>query len=390
MPSVLIFIFQKARARIVKWPEATTRWHLRTSVLMLLATLFFTAAPSLYNTHESHWKEYEAKYRAPLTPIVHSTEGGDEHTAKLDLRLTVPLLANVLGFGKHGTYLLLALCALLVCWIAPAMFLSATGGQRSLAFWLSLTVSGGHLFSLFFRPLTGYFDGVALTLVLCCFAVRQPLIQFFFAVLALFADERAVFGLALAPVFQAVTSSPSAKVGFSRLVWASWPYASAGLVWLGLRLLATREFGLQAPLGGVGLGIAAGNYNLFPAAIWEVFQAGWGLVLGGLLLLFRRAPLATVGALLVLLAGLAGSALVLDLTRSATYIFPMIFIAALGFRGQEYRPWLLPAFMTCSLLALLEPNLDIIGPAKDAIFIWSKPIWITLPLDFWYFVIKGL
>ena len=106
MPSVLIFIFQKARARIVKWPEATTRWHLRTSVLMLLATLFFTAAPSLYNTHESHWKEYEAKYRAPLTPIVHSTEGGDEHTAKLDLRLTVGMnrgdrLQSDRGHGLH-------------------------------------------------------------------------------------------------------------------------------------------------------------------------------------------------------------------------------------------------------------------------------------------------
>jgi hypothetical protein len=382
--SVLIFIFQKARARIVAWAEGSTRWHLRTSVLMLLATLFFTAAPSFYNTHESHWKEYEAKYRAPFTPMAHSTEAGSEHTAKLDLRLTVPLLANVLGFGKHGTYLLLGLCALLVCWIAPPLFLSATGGQRSLAFWLSLAVSGGHLFSLFFRPLTGYFDGVALTLVLCCFAQRQPFFQFCLAVLALFADERAVFGLALAPVFQAVTSNPLAKVGASRLLLASLPYVCAGLAWLGLRFLAVREFGLQAPLGGVGLGIAAENYNLFPSAAWEVFQAGWGVVLCGLLLLFLRAPLAATGSLLVLLAGLAGSALVLDLTRSATYIFPLILIAALGFRCQEYR--LLPVCMTCSLLALLEPNLDIIGPAKDAFFVWSKPIWVTLPLDLWHLV----
>lgn len=375
--------------RVGAWPEEPVRWHLRTSVLMLIATLFFTAAPSFYNTHQSHWKEYEAKYRAPFTPMAHSTQGGDEHTAKLDLRLTVPLLAHGLGFGKRGTYLLLGLCAVLVCWLAPPLFLLATGGQRRLAFWLSLMVSGGHLFSLYFRPLTGYYDGVAITLVLCCFAVRQPLIQFFLAVLALFADERAVFGLALAPVFHAVTSSPSAKVGFWKLVWASWPYASAGLVWLGLRLLATREYGLQASLGGVGLGTAAGNYNLFPAAIWQVFQAGWGLVLGSLLFLLRRARLAAMGALLVLLAGLAGSALVLDLTRSATYIFPMIFVAAMGFRGQVYCPWLLPATITCSLLTLLEPNLDIIGPAKDAIFIWSKPIWFTLPLDFWHLVIKG-
>ena len=88
--SVARTFFKKMGERVGAWPEEPVRWHLRTSVLMLIATLFFTAAPSFYNTHQSHWKEYEAKYRAPFIPMAHSTQGGDEHTAKLDLRLTVP------------------------------------------------------------------------------------------------------------------------------------------------------------------------------------------------------------------------------------------------------------------------------------------------------------
>jgi hypothetical protein len=373
-------------ARLRSWPGDPAGWHLRTSGLMLLATLLFSAAPSFYNTHESHWKEYEAKYRAPFTPMVHSTEGGDEHAAKLDLRLTVPLLANVLGFGKHGTYLLLAACALLVCWITPSLFLTATGGERALAFWLSLVVAGGHLFSLYFRPLTGYYDGVALTLVLCTFVVRFPIFQFCIALAALFADERALFGVALAPVFHALAGDRANKASLLLILRASVPYACAGFAWLGLRHLASIQLGLQAPLGGVGLGIAAGNYNLFPTAAWEVFQAGWGVVLIGLFLLLVRFPLAAAASGFVALTGLAGAVLVLDLTRSATYIFPVIFVAAFGFRRQEYNIPLLVFCMTCSLLALLEPNLDIIGPAKSAFFIWSKPLWITLPMDLWHFV----
>lgn len=354
--------------------------------MTLLATLCFTAAPSLFITHDAHWRGYEEKYRAPLTPMTINSQDGEEHVAKLNLRLTVPFIAYIGGFGKVGTYLLLGLCALLVCVITPVLMLRAVGGDKELAFWLSMAVAGGHLLTLYFRPLTGYFDGVAITLVMVCFLLRSRVGQMVVAVLALFADERSLFGLALVPLFHVVTEENASNTLLKSISKAALPISGAFVVWIALRFAVTAVFGLHPHLGGVGLGIAASNYNYLPSAIWAVFQGGWGLVLGGLVLLLARGHvLAVTLAVGVCLLLVAGTAVVFDLTRSATYIFPLIFVAAVGFREPVKRTACVVVAATCATLALFEPNIDIIssGENSEAIVVWSKPVWITLPADVW-------
>lgn len=341
--------------------SATKRWYIRTALLTIAAVLVFTAGPSFGHlpfSFEHYWPTYIAKYHHPLTPL--PAEAGS-HEAKLVFRLTVPLIAHALHFEKLGTYVLLGVCGLITCCALPAVFLRATG-DKTAARWLCLAFAGTHVVTLFFQPVTGFFDGVAFCLLtLACAAT--PLPSFALLILAAcFTDERAILASTFVPTYKYLIDCRKPSAPTLRGLVRS-PYSVTTLVVVGayfaLRFGLDIKYGLTSDLESLPLLRWIEHLETVPMAFLFSLKALW-LVAAAPAFIGDRRRLYVASVGFPLCALLYGAVVASDMTRSFCYCFPLVFVAAaaLDFTGTKRENLVLAILAAVTLLA---PNYEIVG-----------------------------
>ncbi len=312
--------------RVYKAIDSITggKYWLFTSAIVLTALALFFAFPS-YNDIVS--KDWDALFAKAAAPFANSTYGAGTHEAKITFRLLVPLILHFTHFGIAGTLVFLGIIGVLNFYMVVRLAFDMLQDKRQ-AFILGLCSAFIYFGKCSFIELRGtMFDGIAIFLLLCALNFRKPLLIALFVFLAAWCDERALVGSTLVWLYY-MLRQPQGNIiqkSFSAhtiSVYVAW------VAYAAVRYLLVRTYGLTTSLEGVGLSVLLNQINNVPMGIWSALEGLWIPVLYAGIMLYRNKRyfemLKYAGiCCIILLAGL----MVVDITRSVVYLFPVVFAA---------------------------------------------------------------
>jgi hypothetical protein len=206
----------------------------------------------------------------------------------------------------------------------------------------------------------GYFDALAIGLVLAAMACRAVAPVALLVLLAAFTDERALGAGLLACFWFVVRGRREGASGRARwLPRPAWGVLLATAAYVGARQVLARRFGLATPIGetaAVGLDQLRGQLTSMPFGVWSVLEGLWLPVLAGFALLWRRWRLPSGIVILVLALQLLSAHCVWDVTRSGMYVFPVVFVSAAALARVETPDTVRALFLLATLVCVLAPT----------------------------------
>jgi hypothetical protein len=297
---------------------AGPRWQLRV-VLLVLAFSLFRAFPN-YNflreaENQGTWRDAAIKLQDPTADMARRFPPAS-HEAKLTFRIAVPLLARALHLGRVGMLALFALCGVFTLYLTLDLSYRITQSRiAAAAVCLGVACVWPGVLA-FHQLLGGFYDAVALCLVLVAMWAPAPL-----AAVALFvaawSDERALLAGLLVVVYAALRREPARVIAI----------VAGGAAYAATRLWFANIYSLHTAFDGVGLAIFLKEFNMVPLGIWTGLGGCWLIVAAGIWVLLARRRFAAALAFGIALCAVIGAALVVeDVTRSMAYTLPAVFV----------------------------------------------------------------
>ena len=277
-------------------------------VIVMLALLRSVPAYEALNTSfvKATWQAAQVKFDHPLTDMAKAFPPAS-HEAKLTYRITVPLVVYVFRLGPRQVLAMNAALGVLLLYLVLGLAHRITG-DRVVAVMVCVAVAccwPGQ--TAFHEYRGGYYDVLALCLLLLAMSARTPMAVASWTFLAGWTDERALIALPLLLLAGADRRRREAMF-------------NAGAVSLLLRALLATFY--STPGAGVGPAVFVSQMATVPLGLWTGLGGGWILVVWSLFSLQHPVVLATAVGLL---AGVA--AMVVGITRSAAYCLPAVFVA---------------------------------------------------------------
>jgi len=323
-----------ARLRVgARW--ANRLWLL--ALVVLLASLM-VAFPHIrhYTDWQPTWQENALSWQIqhPLSPIPverfarpgHDSVGLSDHLRKRTYRITLPLVAHLLGLGLRGAQIVSAVAALGLV-VLLVLHLRRFTRDPAILLLLSLAVSCSYLAQWGINDFF-FFDGVGYFLLAAAAYVRQPILIALLLLLAGFSDERAVLAAPL--IYLLYAHSPLTRLDLSTLFKPN--KAQLGIVagcFLFLVLRVVFGYLVRRPADVAEISLELFHHNLpFVLPAWLIVYKGSILIMAaGFLSLFTfRISRPAVLVSLALIPGLLASAFVWDLCRSLAYTFPFLLL----------------------------------------------------------------
>lgn len=338
----------------------------------VVATAVFSCAPELLIGRPIPLTPaYEAKSHNPFadtTTVPEPRPGERSHSAKLTPRVFgAMLLAAARMTGQHP-YLPATVFGLVFLLSGLVVGKRLTGG-RTLGFTLGLTYAGlyaaADCFSMNLGPKP--FDGVAIGLLgLVTMALPHPWLTATTAFLALWTDERAAVALGLVALL--VAAWPAASGRQRAGMWAA--LAAAAIAYAITRAAAALACGWAPPdfsdvlvlRGSRPTPVATYLATYWNIGAWLCCEGGWCLVGFAIWRLWQtgRTFFAAVFAAAAV-AAVASCFVVLDVSRAASYAFPLIPAAyAVLAADPDGRRLLPPLAAAAAGITLLAPNFEVV------------------------------
>jgi len=330
-------IYQTLRGRVDAGIEkilAGTYWKLK-ALAVVLALSLFRAFPN-YDAlgtkfHQATWRDIQIKFDHPLLDTSRLFPAGS-HESNLTFRLTVPILAHVFHLGEAGLLIFFALVGIVLLYLVLKVSFTLSASKR-VALLVGLTTACAWPGEAAFHELRGgYYDALALCLVVAACATSSSLLAAAFLFLAAWTDERALIASSFVlllytcqntGIWRFVTGKPAAVL-------------VAAAAYLGTRAYLSVTHSYFFVTSGVGLSVLSQQTNVIPLAIWTGLGGGWILVVSGLVTLFRQKRYLAFAAFFAALIGMiAASMAVVDVTRSMAYCLPAVFVALAALSASE-------------------------------------------------------
>ncbi|MCF2489226.1 hypothetical protein [Dyadobacter sp. CY347] len=334
------------------------------------------------------------KVNAPLNPFVGATE---THGAKIDFRLTVPLLAKAIGVtgtnAKSVVFIYLIQSALLIPFLFVLIKLLLKHLSRSSVLPIVLGISTIYLAKAFIWDYDFWFDGFAYFFLLLGMYFHNRIAIFSTLTLACWTDERAVIALSSIFLFRLLSESDfnirSVKGFWSVSYWAehrSNIVLVVAIFYLALRILLSNRFGLHTPTGkGSGVDLSLIPYQLKHrlAGIFLSFEGLWILFVVSVFYLIKKGETFLAFTMMsIMLIHIIIAYSVFDISRSLTYGFPLLILSAVII--QKYDTAVSKQiFRGASLICILLPT-------QYLIFFPRQITWTVCSYEQLKPVIKGL
>ena len=326
---------------------AGTQWKAKTILFVLVFSLFrafpnynFLRAPGVAES----W-EHAAMKSGNLAADMSRLFPDASHESKLTFRLTVPLIARALHLGTAGQLAFFAICGVLLLGCVLTLAERITGA-RTVAFYVTLATACTWPGILAFHQLLGgFYDVVALLLLLYAMMARQPAVAGAALFAAAWTDERALLAVPLLCLFGFMRSERSRSIAF----------LLGTAAYVGSRMWLAQAWALHTTMGGMGLSVFLRNLHIAPLGVWAGLGGSWILVVCALAILAAGRRYWEFAGLLFGIALVTASALAVeDLTRSMTYTLPAVFVALYvlaKYEGTEVVERIaLVAMLVCVLL----------------------------------------
>jgi hypothetical protein len=352
-------LYQRLRGRINAGIDRILSgpyWKLK-ALCAVVAIALFRAFPSYdalaSDFHRGTWRDVQIKFDHPLIDTSRIFAPGS-HESKLTFRLTVPILAHVFHLGETGLLIFFGLVGLLLLYLVLKLVFTLTGSKRAALFVCLATACAWPGEAAFHELRGGYYDALALCLLVAACATSSSLLTAGFVFLAAWSDERALIASSFVFLFHARRGKRAAVV-------------VAAAAYLGIRAYLTATHS-DVDVGGVGVAVLVQQLNVIPLAIWSGLSGAWILVVFGAIVFFReRHYLVTAGFFSALAVMIAVSLLVVDTTRSMAYCLPATFVALTVLNPKQIEK--LSAI--AAAISLLVPSFYLEGSAG---FFWLYPL----------------
>jgi hypothetical protein len=303
----------------------------KTTILCVLFTILIAGGFSFETVRNGYFGAYYEKIEHPLKDLTLTYPPGS-HEAKLNCRLTVPVVLHVLGLHARWILPTLTITAIVAILCLSCLLAYQITGNRVVALFLALEVSSTYVGS--FGWIMAY-DAIALALAACALLAQIPwYLRAMLVFASAFTDERGLIAaLFVFPFFAGSKRGNGWRQLINRNTLAS---AAAVLLYFLTRLWLQYGVGMKTTLKGVGPGSFAAHVPHWHAGIWFGLEGGWLFVTLAILSLFIRKQYGRLGLFLIPITGLLlGSFMNGDLLRSTAYLFPAIFVALKILREHE-------------------------------------------------------
>jgi len=324
-------------------------WIIEVCFLAVLFSVLFTGGVDeiLYDTRVKYDLGYMLKIEHPLTDLSKQFPAA-RHEAKLNFRLTVPVILHCLPVPFREWWFLPGLTVGAICSLLAlcCLFAYRVTLDRVCSLWITLGVASTYIGTFF---ATRCYDAIALCQLL---AAMLPGLHWFARGLlvftAAFTDERAFVAAPL--LLFANTSSQPGNL-WRRMTQPSSLAVIGGMAGYCLgRLLLAKYAGLNSPMEGTGLRIFALNAHYWHGGVWFALEGGWLLVILSLLSLRREGQkLELMMFACAIAAPILVGFMVLDIVRSTAYALPAVLVALTVLRRSEttarLRSFCLAAFV---------------------------------------------
>lgn len=242
-------------------------------------------------------------------------------------RITVPVIAKLLGLNLIGTYILQFVSGVLI-FLLTALIIERETKSRLISFFVTVLVGAIYAGISGFVETRLYFDSVALLFLLGAMFFRNPFMIGSFSLLAGFTDERAVVAAGFVFIWwaiQAKSNKPEIKAFFNK---QSIAVVISVLIYLMIRMLIMRSFNV------ISYTELQNEFRLFdqinngPMGIWTGLEGGWLIVgLALVTLLVKKRWVTLLAVLIIGLTQIIVALSVVDITRSMAYLLPLLFLS---------------------------------------------------------------
>jgi hypothetical protein len=297
------------------------------------------------------------------------------------LRILGPVIAYCLGLrGLPAT--MIPIVANIPLLVIVYWMLRRRGVAAATAALTLFTLSTTHV-TMSSRVLLGYQDSLVFLFIVIAMAVDNPWFGGIALFLGMFGDQRAVLAVPLVLVWHAIDDErPDA---WKRFFTRSFIYGIFVVVWIAASAAVLHYISQGQAVQSSIRGILLGNHlekvkpGYLQLSYFMAFKAAWLFPVVICLIWLRRRPwlvLVMVGSLALILIG---AILVDDLSRAASFAFPMILIAIVGIWRRD------PILCTHLILACLIINL--ITPfyqgMNSGLWLISYPLPVELARAVW-------
>lgn len=227
------------------------------------------------------------------------------------------------------------------------------------------------------RTLIGYQDSLAFLCVVIAMYTRRPRWAAAVLFLGLFADQRLVLLVPFVVLWHALDGAGQRATMPWRLAVA---LGISVALWFAASAALSAYFGVGSKTASFAKQLLTGEHALHQVKLgylhlgyWMALRAGWAAVAIGLFATVRRVGWASISILAALAGCALGAILVADVSRGASFAFPLMFVGAVEAARLEERSALV------LLGTLLLVNLSC--PSYQAL---NRGLWIVsypLPLE---------
>ncbi len=374
-------------ARIVARSEnfvSGRHWSVEVVFLAVLFSVLFSGGVDdwLWKIGERYPSLYYSKIEHPLMDVSRVAMA-DTHDAKINFRLTVPVILHLLHIPAEEYWLLPVLTACGTCailWIS-CWFTFRVTADRVCALFVTLAISSTYMGSLAF---TRYYDAIAICQLLLAMLPGVPnVLRTILVFTAAFTDERAFIAAPLLLV-QNILPHPDAPDVRPRLLNRGTSAILIGMAGYALgRILLARYAGLSSPTGRVGLAVLVDNFPFWHAGIWLALKGGWLLVGLAFYCLWQRREFVPVIAFAgTILPVMVSGFMVYDVLRSTSYVLPALLVALVIIKDHEKTSLLRLYCLAAFLISAVTGNYNVwLGQVT-----WFRP----LAAKFLYYVFHTL
>lgn len=294
------------------------------------------------------------------------------HAEKKTLRLFVPLMVQALHLEYRWQVYLLFCVFNFILLAFISILLREHTNDRVFAFVITVGMSCTYFGFSGFGDTKGWADIVPFVLVMVSMLRRNALLLSVTLFLAMTADERA-FVSGFFVLWWWMNLHPEER-GLSLLNQLG---RNLGLVFgffaavggfILFRVFLHIGLGFEMPTGNVGWEtFLEQNVEHMLPAIWGSFESYWLILISYLLILFlNKKMMSSFGVLLVVVSYIFCCFMIHDVTRSVSYLFPLLMLAMVVERQSQHAEGVISrSYMLLSVLNILAPTQYVYGKMRS-------------------------
>jgi len=388
----MLHVIRAAYPRMIAWLESWLSgryWAWKATLGTLIIMALLSSFPQLENVFVSgeisrNFTAIQLKAHDIGYDLLNEYDP-NSGSAKQQFRLVMPVITAAFGLSQHGMYLVQLLFGVGLIYVVIQLGTQITN-DRVIAFLIAVAVACMWSGSSGFVELRGTFDVIPYFFLLLAMWIKSPPIIFVAIFCAGWGDERGLIASSLVFVYYWVSQSPPGE-RFRPAHLLKPQLIAIVLAWVAYfvtRQIYMTTYDLRTVGESTGFERLRLNLNILPFGMWTALEGTWiPVVLAFGMLIRQRRFLLFAAFIVALMAVLIVAHMVVDVTRSAAYALPAVFVALALLKDSEERHNL-------RLIATITVAVALFWPAYTADD-WATVYWISpLPVHLPRWLLNGL